>query len=182
MKILAIVGSRNAEGMTATATKSLLKGAQAAGAEVETVFLPWKNIERCRQCDDSGWGICRTTGNCVIEDDFAHLVNAIRSSDRIVLATPVYFSDLSESMKAFLDRLRRIGMHEKGKDGIEAKVAVAICVAGGGGGGAPQCACIMDRILRTCGFDLVETIPVRRQNLDLKKSLLETTGGWLASS
>ena len=30
-------------------------------------------------------------------------------ADLVIFATPVYFHDLSESMKAFLDRLRRIG-------------------------------------------------------------------------
>lgn len=180
MKILTLVGSRNPNGMTATCAKALLKGAKSAGASAETVFLPTKNIERCRQCEDSGWGICRTSGTCVIEDDFAHLVNAIRNSDRVVFATPVYFSDLSESMKAFLDRLRRTAIHEKGKQGIEAKIAVGLCVAGGGGGGAPQCSCVLERTLRTCGFDVVEMIPVRRQNLDLKSAVLETTGAWLA--
>ena len=71
-------------------------------------------IERCRQCDDDGWGLCRREGRCIIEDDFAGLVDKIARADAVVFSTPVYFSDLSESMKAFLDRLRRTCIQETG--------------------------------------------------------------------
>jgi hypothetical protein len=54
-------------------------------------------------------------------------------------------------------------------------------MAGGGGGGAPRCAASLEGVLRTCGFDVVDMIPVRRQNLDLKLDVLRTTGKWLAS-
>ena len=83
----------------------------------------------------------------MIDDDFASLVERIRSSDAAVFATPVYFSDLSESMRAFLDRLRRICRHESGRAGIEGTPAVGICVAGGGGGGAPACVVALEKVL-----------------------------------
>ncbi len=73
-------------------------------------------------------------------------------------------------------------MHESGKQGIAGTKAVGICVAGGGGGGAPSCCVSMERILATCGFDLIDMIPARRQNLDMKIAILETTGKWLSSS
>ncbi len=158
-----------------------MEGLRDKGAETEAVFLPTMSVERCRQCDDAGWGACRTEGRCVIEDDFASLVQQIREADCVAFATPVYFSDLSESLKAFLDRLRRTTRHEAGKDQITDKPAVGICVAGGGGGGAPACAVIMDRTLATCGFDVVDMVAVRRQNLTMKLNVLAAVGRWLAS-
>ena len=180
MKAVIISGSRNPEGRTARAAKALAAGLESAGAGVETVFLPELKIERCRQCDENGWGTCRTGGECVIEDDFAGVVERVRGADAAVFATPVYFGDLSESLKALLDRLRRITRHETGKRGITDKAAVGICVAGGGGGGAPRCAGEMERTLATCGFDMIDMIPVRRQNLENKCAVLELTGKWLA--
>ena len=109
------------------------------GRKSEKIFLPKIKIERCRQCDDDGWGICRSKGRCTIDDDFASVVDKVRKTDAVVFATPVYFSDLSESLRAFLDRLRRITRHKDGQRGISAKPAIGICVAGGGGGGAPAC-------------------------------------------
>ena len=188
MKTIIITGSRNSKGQTAKATGALIEGlnhvkTQQVGsnvASVEEFLLPRMKIERCRQCDDNGWGICRTEGNCIIEDDFQMLVDKIKDSDLVIFATPVYFSDLSESLRAFLDRLRRTCMNEAGKKGIEGKRAIGICVAGGRGGGAPECTVRLEKVLRTCGFDLLDFIPIRRQNLDDKLDVLRTIGRNLA--
>ena len=181
MKAMVISGSRNPQGQTAQAAGALIEGLGEMGVEAELVFLPARKIERCRQCDDAGWGLCRTEGRCVIEDDFASLVQVIREAQCAAFAVPVYFSDLSESLRAFLDRLRRITRNDAGKTDITDKPAVGICVAGGGGGGAPACALSLQKVLATCGFDVVDIIPVRRQNLAMKLAVLKETGKCLAS-
>jgi multimeric flavodoxin WrbA len=182
MKLLIVLGSRNPQGQTARAASALLQGVLDAGGEGQQVFLPKMQIERCRQCEDNGWGLCRSEGRCVIEDDFARLVDQIREADAVAFATPVYFSGLSESMKAFADRLARIQHFRDVADrsGIEGKRAIGVCVAGGGGGGAPKCAGDLEWILRICGFDIVDMVPARRQNLDMKCDVLRITGRWLA--
>lgn len=181
MKSLVILGSRNPEGQTASAAQSLFEVLKSQNFSGEEIYLPQIKIERCRQCENSGWGICRTEGECIIEDDFASLVDKVRVADVIVFATPVYFGDLSESIRAFLDRLRRITRHDDGKQGITGKPAIGICVAGGGGGGAPSCAVSLKKALNTCGFDVVDMVPARRQNLDMKIEVLKITGRWLAN-
>jgi len=180
MNVIMISGSRNPEGQTARAADAVLKGLTTAGASVERVFLPVLNIERCRQCDDNGWGLCRRAGECVIEDDFAGLVEKIRQADVVVFANPVYYGDLSESLRAFTDRLRRICSQDAGRMGIRGKRAIGVCVAGGGGGGALECCVSLKRVLSTCGFDVVDMVPVRRQNLQAKLPRLEMLGKWLA--
>ena len=180
MKVLAILGSRNPEGRTAVAVQALLEGVQEGGGVGEQIFLTERKIESCRQCDQNGWGTCRSEGRCVIEDDFAGIVQKLRRADAAVFATPVYFGGLSESLRAFLDRLRRTCLHEAGKDGIAGKPAIGVCVAGGGGGGAPSCAVSIEKVLNHCGLDLLDLIPVRRQNLDMKLAVLAMTGRWLA--
>lgn len=182
MNVLIISGSRNPNGQTASAGDALLEGINNSGGQGEQVFLPQMNIERCRQCDDNGWGTCRTQGQCVIDDDFASLVSKIKAADIVAFTTPVYFSDLSESMRAFTDRLRRTCMHETGKAGIPGKRAIGICVAGGGGGGAPACTVSLEKVIGTCGFDVIDMIPARRQNLDMKRELLKAVGEWLVKS
>jgi multimeric flavodoxin WrbA len=182
MNVLIILGSRNPAGQTARAADALLGGVVAAGGQGERAFLPQMAIERCRQCDERGWGICRSEGRCVIEDDFGPLVSRIEDADAVVFANPVYYSDLSESMRAFTDRLRRTCHHRNGKARIAGKVAIGVCVAGGGGGGAPACTVSLEKVLRTCGFDVVDVVPARRQNLDMKVDVLEVVGQWLANS
>ena len=175
---MVILGSRNPEGQTARAANALVEGASAGTDACEKVLLPEVKIERCRQCDERGWGLCRSEGKCVIDDDFAALLEKLKAADGAVFANPVYFSDLSESLRAFLDRLRRVTRHDAGKVGITGKPALGICVAGGGGGGAPACALSLEKVLSTCGFDVVDMVPVRRQNLDMKCDILKTVGRW----
>jgi len=173
MKSIIISGSRNSKGQTATVASALAKGLVDSGFLVQTVFLPELKIERCRQCDDAGWGGCRTKGACVIDDDFESLAGKIKESDMVIFATPVYFSDLSESLRAFLDRLRRVAIHNKF---TENKKAVGICVAGGGGGGSQECSDNLNYILETAGFNVVKIFPVRRQNLNEMLPVLREFG------
>ena len=181
MNALILSGSRNPKGQTAHAAEALAGGLHDSGAEVETLFLPNCSLERCRQCEDSGWGICRSKGECIIEDDFASLVAKIRQAEVVVFATPVYFGDLAESLRAFLDRLRRTCVQEKGREGIAGKTAAAICVAGGGGGGAPNCCVSVERVLNICRMELYDTMPIRRQNLSVKMPALHQLGRALAA-
>jgi len=178
MNILGIIGSRNPSGKTGSCVDCFLDTVRSKAHDVGKIFLTEKKIEKCKQCDINGWGKCRTDGFCVINDDFSEIVEYIRKSDGIVFATPVYFSDLSESMKTFLDRLRRISRNEKGRQGITEKPVIGICVAGGGGGGSVMCSFFLERTLLTCGFVVVDMIPVRRQNLSLKQEILRITGNW----
>ena len=182
MSILILSGARNVNGQTARAVKAFMAGVSAQGCAVSQVMLPTLTIERCRQCEDNGWGLCRRSGQCVIDDDFAGLVQRIRESRAVVLATPVYYGDLSESLRAFLDRLRRISTQEEGRLGIVAMPLIGICVAGGGGGGAVSCCRSLEKIVNTCGFDVVEMIPVRRQNLEAKLEQIRLSGQWFAGT
>jgi multimeric flavodoxin WrbA len=189
MQILVISGSRNKQGKTAQAINAVLKGAAKAGGRAESLFLPEMAIERCRQCNPDGWGICRSEGRCIIEDDFAAIVEKIRKADLVFFANPVYFGDLCESLRAFLDRYRRIRFRRPaagqgapppspmgGAGGIP---AVGLCYAGGSGNGTITAISSLERILQTGGFDIVDMIPVRRQNLEMKMGYLERVGEWM---
>ena len=186
MKILILSGSRNREGQTARAINAIAKGVSEAGGDSETLFLTELSLERCRQCDPDGWGLCRREGKCIIEDDFATTVDKVKAADVIVFANPVYFGDLSDSMKCFLDRLRRIvffkNISNRSGEPLEfAKPAAGYCYAGGSGNGTTSCCASMERVLQTIGFDVVDMIPARRQNLDAKIPILELTGKWLTT-
>ena len=47
MNILIVSGSRNPEGRTARAVNAVLEGGKEAGSDVELVFLPELNLDRC---------------------------------------------------------------------------------------------------------------------------------------
>lgn len=189
MQILILSGSRDHEGQTARAINAVGKGITDAGGSSETIFLTESKLERCRQCEQDGWGLCRKEGRCVIEDDFSSLVEKIEAADFVVFATPVYFGDLSESLRGFLDRLRRIrhlkmiraGRRPGSFPEEEDIPAIGLCYAGGSGMGTISCCANLEGILQTCGFDVVDMIPARRQNLEAKLPMLELTGKWLVT-
>ena len=193
MKTLVISGSRNPEGRTASLINALCRGITTAGSDSEVIYLPQINIELCRQCNDDGWGICRDEPKCIIDDDdFTSVVDKIDNADAVVFANPVYFGDLSESLKAFLDRFRRIrttipkeplptGAPPGPFNNDSGAIAVGLCYAGGSGNGTTSCCMNLEKILQICSFDVVDMIPVRRQNLETKIKIMELTGEWLAT-
>ena len=188
MRIVMVSGSRNREGRTARSLQAIGKGAAKAGSDLEYIFLPELNLERCRQCDPDGSGICMREHRCIIEDDFDMIAAKLAAADAVVFAGPVYFLDLSESLRAFMERLRRVKGPPKPLPGGGPRAArpgavpaVGLCLAGSGGGGAITCCQILEKIMLECSFDVVDIIPVRRQNLEFKLPLLELTGEWLAS-
>jgi multimeric flavodoxin WrbA len=180
VKILCLSGSRDRNGRTARAIQAIITGAEKASAKTEIFFLPELNLHHCQQCDANGWGLCRKEGHCVVEDDFQMLVDKIHESDVVIFATPVYFRDLSESMKVVLDKLRRISAFNP--DPITKDIsAVGLSMAGGGGGGATSACMNLESTLQMCRFDVIDMIPIRRQNFEIKLPMLELTGEWLAT-
>lgn len=177
-----ILGSRDPRGRTATAARAVLHAVIGDGVQCDQTFLTERPLERCRQCDDDGWGPCRRDGVCVVDDALPALIERLRVANAMVFATPVYYSAPSESMQAFLDRLRRVCAHEGARaDRLAGMPVVGVCVAGGGGGGATRCCVALEQVLLDCGFEVLDMVPVRRQNLHIKKHVLRTVGRWLAS-
>ena len=191
MKLLVLSGSRNRQGKTAQAINAVIKGTNEAGGSSECIFLPELTLERCRQCNSDGWGICRSEGHCIIDDDFTSVVEKIETADIIVFANPVYFGDLSESMWNFLRRFRRIFFNRRPIAVQSVPVStpskensipvIGLCYAGGSGNGTTSCCANLERILQQCGFDVIDMIPIRRQNLEVKMPMLELVGKWLVT-
>lgn len=117
MKFVAINGSHKGRaGNTDIMVTSFLKGVQAAGAEIVHIYLAEKEIKYCRACK-ACWFI--NPGQCVIKDDMAEILSLIKGADVLVLATPLYFDNISSRLKAFMDRMIVFGnpYWEKDKNG-----------------------------------------------------------------
>lgn len=103
MKIIAINGSHKGKlGNTDLIVTAFLKGAQDAGAEIVNIFLEEKDIKYCKACK-ACWFI--NSGKCVIKDDMDEIISLIKGADILILATPIYFDNISSRLKVFMDRL-----------------------------------------------------------------------------
>jgi len=173
MKIIGIQSSPNLNGLTSTLVQAVLKGAKPK-AETELIHLNKLNLKACIACD-KGWGKCREKGVCILEDGFHHLAEKIAKSNVLVFGTPVYWHDLSESAKIFLDRLRRCetGVGFKTFTG---KKAIGIASAGGSGRGAVRALLNLEDYLARLGFEVFDLVPVTRFSKEHKLEMLERAG------
>jgi len=99
--VLIVLGSPRKKGNTALLAAEVAAGARAAGAEVETVFLQGLDLRPCLAC-----GACQRPAakGCAQKDGMQALYPKLLAADAIVLASPVYWFNLSAQMKAFIDR------------------------------------------------------------------------------
>jgi len=133
-----ITASPNIDGLTAACGKAAFDGITGAGGQAEIIDLCLAKIESCLMCGN-GWGTCRTTAKCVIDDILAGLQEKIREAGSVTLITPVYWWQPSERMKYFLDRFRRCeAFNEKGGAAVGKQINL-VAAAGGSGNGTAQC-------------------------------------------
>ncbi len=99
MKVLAFNGSPRKGGNTQLLVTAAIKGAQEQGAEVTVYNLNDLQIRPCQHC-----GGCDNTARCVIPDDMQAVHRDIRTTDRIILASPIFFFGLSAQTKLMIDR------------------------------------------------------------------------------
>ena len=174
MKLLAIQSSPNVDGLTAETAKQVMKGAEAAGHEAELIHLNKVVIKKCKACD-GGWGQCRREGTCIQKDAFAEIIDKIKEADAFVFTTPVYWHDLSESAKTFLDRLRRVETHHGFKRYVD-KPYIGIACAGGSGNGAARGLDMLEEYLKRVGFKNYDLVTVTQANRGHKLPMLEDAG------
>jgi hypothetical protein len=103
LKILGIAGSPRRDGNTDHLLQQVMAGASSQGAKTKTVILSELNISPCRHCDG-----CIKTGKCVVNDDMQWLHTDLRETDRIVLASPIFFMGVTAQTKAMIDRCQAL--------------------------------------------------------------------------
>jgi len=169
MKLLVISGNPKQDGLCAAALDAVKRGAEAGGAVVDV--LDTRAFLRCRVCGD-GWGTCRAEHRCVLssKDNFDAAQARVEQADALCLVTPVYWSEMAEGLKCFLDRLRRCEFGASGK--LSGKQTLLVASPGGSGNGAVECMDQMDRFCRHTGAVIFDYIGVNRWNNDYKKAAL----------
>lgn len=181
MKIVAVQSSPNHEGLTARLAEAALNGAASLGAEIELVNLNDLHLSPCMACGQ-GWGHHfqpeeLPADQCVISDGFAELQAKVIDADGVIFCTPVYFHDLSESARVFLDRLRRCDWPLREKAHLRGKPVVMIAAAGGSGNGALEAATQLEKLLlHFLGMKRVASLAVARINQGLQMDAARSAG------
>jgi multimeric flavodoxin WrbA len=178
MAIAVVWASPNQDGLTASAKDRILDGIAAAGFESEVIHLNEFGIQSCLACED-GYGICRSEGKCIIEDGFAQVYDRLAAAEGIVFVTPVYWHDLAECLKSYLDRLRRC--ETKHNHFLKDKECLLVACAGGSGNGVIECLDHLEITLNHMGMVALDRLPVIQFNKGYLLPALSSAGEAFAS-
>ena len=115
MDVLVFLGSPRKKGNSEILTEAMLEGVRLEGGMPEIIRLCDLKISPCISC-----GGCDKKGKCVVEDDMTPLYEKIIATDKIILASPIYFYGITAQAKAFIDRTQALWnrkrlMQEKGE-------------------------------------------------------------------
>jgi multimeric flavodoxin WrbA len=124
MKIVIINSSPRRNGNTAKLCDAFYKGvvSTATNHEISTVFLNELNFKGCQSCFACKLKGSKQYGKCSLNDELAPVLEAVRTADCIVVASPIYLMDINSSAKAFLERLCfSLGSYEAGYRSLSTK-------------------------------------------------------------
>lgn len=100
--IVVLNGSPRRRGNTAALVREFTRGAEEAGHTVTEFFLDGMEIHGCKGCFG---GRSSRACPCVQQDDMSRIYPAVRESDVVVLASPLYYWNLSGQLRTAVDRL-----------------------------------------------------------------------------
>jgi multimeric flavodoxin WrbA len=98
-RVVAVVGSPRPHGNTSILVDVVLEELARQGIRVEKIMLGARRVAGCLGHDD-----CAERRACPLDDDAAGILEAVYAADGLILATPVYYENVSAQMKAFMDR------------------------------------------------------------------------------
>lgn len=127
-KIVILNGSPRRNGNTSALVRAFARGAEDAGHAVAEFFLNDMAIHGCRGCFG---GHSDRTCPCVQRDDMDEIYPAVRDCNVIVLASPLYYWNMSGQLRTAVDRLFAL---EEGKDNLlrgHGKASVLLMAAEG---------------------------------------------------
>ncbi len=150
IKILGINASPRKYGNTFKLLKVAMDVAASLGAETEIIHLYDYDIKPCKACLSDNQDACRPP--CLMEDDAWTVLNKIKESDGLIIATPIYWYAPSGHLKNLIDKLtvfENMAIIEQ-RSWVEGKAAGFI--ATGGDSGAIMTIAYMMVVLNSMGF------------------------------
>ncbi|MBI5623425.1 MAG: flavodoxin family protein [Elusimicrobia bacterium] len=99
-RLVCLLGSPKRKGNSAAIAGRLCAAAAARGWEVRTFRLNDLSCRGCQACM-----ACKgTLDRCAVQDGLTEVLAAAGEAEVLLLASPVYYGDVSSQMKGFIDR------------------------------------------------------------------------------
>jgi len=129
MKVIAFNGSARKDGNTAIMVRWVFSELEKEGIETELYQMEGKKINGCIACFK-----CFENKNqrCSVEKDVANeCIKKMLGADGVILASPVYFADITAQIKALMDRAGMVAIANGGM--FRRKVGASVVAARRGG-------------------------------------------------
>lgn len=153
MKTLIINGSPRKNGDSMTLVNEMIKNLDG---DIEVINAYYDDISPCTDCR-----YCWTNNGCIIKDKMQEVYKLLDEVDNVILASPLYFSELTGKLLSFASRLQLFYAAKyirKEKD-FELKKKNGVLIITGGGNGSPKCAInSANIILKEINTELIGTI------------------------
>jgi GrpB-like predicted nucleotidyltransferase (UPF0157 family) len=153
MKTLIFNGSPRKNGGTATLINAL-KG--NLPGEINVIDSYRVNISPCVDCRH-----CWTNDKCVLDDDMQNVYRLIDDTDNIVIASPIYFAELTGSLLSLMSRLQCLWVARKfrNKDILSPKKRNgALILVDAGDKAVDNSMAMGKRLLRIMGAELLGSV------------------------
>jgi len=120
-KVLVLLGSPRKNGNSTILAQEIAKGAEAEGAEIESLYIHGMDIRPCQAC----W-VCQDPAaeGCIIKDDMQTVFPRMIEADAWVIATPIHWFNMSAQTKLWMDRC--FALPRYGKDPFNKKIGIAM--------------------------------------------------------
>jgi len=104
MLLLGLQGSPRKKGNTNFLLSAFMREAEQLGAQTIVIDVDKKNIVPCRE-----YTVCEKNGFCPIKDDMkTEIYSLLRQADIVVMASPVFFYNVTAQLKALIDRCQTL--------------------------------------------------------------------------
>jgi len=100
MLVLGFQGSPRKKGNTSFLLSTFMQAVEKLGAQTRIIEVAQKNIMPCKE-----YVVCERKGYCPIDDDIkTEIYPLIRQAEIVVLASPIFFFNMTAQLKAVVDR------------------------------------------------------------------------------
>lgn len=132
MKTLIINGSPRKTGDSMRLVNEIIKHIDG---EVRIIHAYYDNISPCVDCR-----FCWDNEGCCINDDMQEVYELLNEVDNVIIASPLYFSELTGKLLSFASRLQTFFVRRviKKDIGFKLKEKNGVLIITGGGDGSPD--------------------------------------------
>lgn len=103
MEILSLIGSPRKNSNCEIIVDEIAKGAEENGHTVTKYIINDLDVAPCSGCE-----LCNKGNDCRYEDDGTEIIDKLANGDSVILASPIYFGQMTAQAKTIVDRFYSI--------------------------------------------------------------------------